>query len=214
MQKNNSFIFWGISLIILILFVWMIVTLAKPNDSKPQIINLDINANDVIKGNDAAKYTLLEYSDFQCPACAVYQPLVKKLSEEFPNDIKIVFRNFPLSEIHANANNAAYAAQAANLQGKFWEMNDILFSRQTDWSTEEKPQEKFISYAQELNLDSEKFKTDMDSAAVKDKVSKDRISAENNNLNSTPTFFVNGQKINNPTSYNEFKNAIFTDQNK
>lgn len=213
MQKNNGFIFWGISLVILVLFVWVIVSLATPNN-KPQIINLDINANDIIKGNDTAKYTLLEYSDFQCPACGVYQPLVKKLSEEFPNDLKIVFRNFPLSEIHPNANASAYAAQAANAQGKFWEMADILFSRQADWSTLEKPQEKFISYAQELNLDVEKFKTDMDSATVKDKVSKDRLSAESNNLNSTPTFFVNGQKITNPTSYNEFKNAIFTDQNK
>ena len=213
MQKNNGFIFWGISLVILVLFVWMIVSLATPSN-QPQIINLDINADDIIKGNETAKYTLLEYSDFQCPACATYQPLVKKLNEEFPNDLKIVFRNFPLSEIHANANNAAYAAGAANSQGKFWEMADILFSRQADWSAEEKPQEKFISYAQELNLDLEKFKTDMDSTAVKDKVSKDRISAESNNLNSTPTFFVNGQKITNPSSYNEFKNAIFADQNK
>lgn len=213
MQKNNAFIFWGISLVILVLFVWMIVSLAKPN-TKPQIINLDINASDIIKGNDTAKYTLLEYSDFQCPACATYQPLVKKLSEEFPNDLKIIFRNFPLSEIHPNANISAYAAQAASTQNKFWEMADILFSRQSEWSALENPEEKFISYAQELNLDIEKFKTDMASATVKDKVSKDRISAENNNLNSTPTFFVNGQKITNPTSYNEFKNAIFADQNK
>lgn len=213
MQKNNSFIFWGISLVILVLFVWMIVSLATPSN-KLQIINLDINADDVIKGNDTAKYTLLEYSDFQCPACAIYQPLVKKLSEEFPQDLRIVFRNFPLSELHSNANNAAYAAGAAQLQNKFWEMADILFSRQNDWSALENPQEKFISYAQELSLDVEKFKTDLNGATVKDKVSKDRLSAENNNLNSTPTFFVNGQKIINPTSYNEFKNAIFTDQNK
>lgn len=213
MQKNNAFIFWGISLVILVLFVWMIVSLATPS-TKPQIINLDINASDIIKGNDTAKYTLLEYSDFQCPACSMYQPLVKKLSEEFPNDLKVIFRNFPLSEIHPNANISAYAAQATSLQGKFWEMADILFSRQSEWSTLEKPEEKFISYAQELNLDLEKFKTDLTSAETKDKVSKDRISAESNNLNSTPTFFVNGQKITNPTSYNEFKNAIFADQNK
>lgn len=213
MQKNNAFIFWGISLIILVLFVWLIVNLATPS-TKPQIINLDIKADDIIKGNDTAKYTLLEYSDFQCPACATYQPLVKKLSEEFPNDLKIIFRNFPLSEIHPNANISAYAAQAASLQDKFWEMADILFSRQSEWSALENPEEKFISYAQELNLDLEKFKTDINSAETKDKVSKDRISAENNNLNSTPTFFVNGQKISNPASYNEFKNAIFADQNK
>lgn len=214
MQKNNPFIFWGISLAILGLFIWMIVALAKPNNTQTQIINLDINASDIIKGNNLAQYTLLEYSDFQCPACAMYQPLIKKLSEEFPQELKIVFRHFPLSEIHPNANISSYAAQAAQAQNKFWEMADILFSRQAEWSNLENPEEKFISYAQELNLDIEKFKTDLTSAETKDKVSKDRISAENNNLNSTPTFFVNGQKIINPSSYNELKNTIFADQNK
>ncbi len=213
MQKNNTFIFWGISLVILVLFVWVIVNLAMPS-TKTEIINLDINASDIIKGSETAKYTLLEYSDFQCPACATYHPLIKKLAEEFPTDLKVVFRNFPLSEIHANANPAAYAAGAANAQNKFWEMADILFSRQGEWAQLDKPEEKFVSYAEELGLDIERFKSDMNSATIKDKVSKDRISAENNNLNSTPTFFVNGQKITNPSSYNELKNAIFADQNK
>jgi protein-disulfide isomerase len=81
---------------------------------------------------------LIEYSDFQCPACGFYFPLLKKLEEEFGENIAIVYRHFPLSSVHPNAKFAAYAAEAAGKQGKFWEMHDLIFTNQSEWSDKKK----------------------------------------------------------------------------
>ena len=90
--------------------------------------------SDRVWGSETAKVTLIEYADFQCPACATYYPIVKELKEKYPEDLRVVFRHFPLITIHKNAFPSAIAAEAAQEQGKFWEMHDILFEKQGEWS--------------------------------------------------------------------------------
>ena len=151
--------------------------------------------------------TLLEYSDFQCPACGVYFPIVKQLLEDHPDDVRFVYRHFPLRSIHAKAQLAGQASEAAGLQDKFWEMHDILFERQSVWVNGDH-EELFVSYAQELGLNVEQFKNDLESPDTKNKVDGDYLSAVGAKLNSTPSFFVNGRKITNPRTYEEFKILI------
>lgn len=152
-----------------------------------------------------AKVTLIEYSDFQCPACGAYYSMVKKLSQEFKN-VSFVYRNFPLSQ-HANAWPAAQAAGAAGKQGKFWEMHNMLFDNQNAWSGSTSPEEIFNAYAKTLGLDMNKFKDDSNSAEIKAKIESDYQSGANQ-IDGTPTFFLNDKKIQNPQNYDDFRNII------
>lgn len=174
-----------------------------------QTVAIDvIDERDWVKGDKEAKAIIIEYSDFQCPACAFYYPILKELSEEFKNDLAVVYRHFPLIQIHQNAKQAAYAAEAAGRQGKFWEMHDIIFDNQKEWKDKQNPEELFISYVQALDLDVEKFEADFASKEVRKKIDDAYQNATGLGLNSTPTFFLNGKKIQNPRNYEEFKGLI------
>ncbi|MBI4134401.1 MAG: thioredoxin domain-containing protein, partial [Candidatus Terrybacteria bacterium] len=118
-----------------------------------------------------------------------------------------VYRHFPLPN-HQNAKPAAYAAEAAGRQGKFWEMHDMVFKNQEEWQGKRNADEIFITYAQTLNLDEDQFKTDFASREIKEKVDNAYRSATDLGLNSTPTFFLNGTKIANPRNYDELKSTI------
>ena len=158
------------------------------------------------RGAENAPVVLEEYSDFQCPACAAYYPIVKQLSEEMQGTLKVVYRHFPLRSIHKNSDVATRAAEAAGEQGKFFEMHDILFERQNNWSPDINPSVLFFTYAKELNLDSEAFKAAYKSSDIKKRVERDYQSGIQRGVDSTPTFFLNGKKIEqNPRSYDEFK---------
>ena len=167
-----------------------------------------ISASDQVRGNKDAKISLIEYSDFQCPACGAYYPMLKKLSEEFGAQMQFAYRNFPLKQIHDNAESAAYAVEAAGKQGKFWEMHDMIFENQSQWSSLRNTESIFEKYADSLKLDIQKFKEDMESGEIKAKVSADYDSGISAGVNSTPTFFLNGKQITNPKSYDEFKDLI------
>ena len=208
-EKKNNLIFWIISIIGLLLLTWGMISLARNNDNAPHDTNNEIKANDWVKGNPEAGATIIEYSDFQCPACALYYGLIKQLEIEFGSQLRLVFRNFPLTPLHPNAEIAAYAAEAVGQQNKFWEMHDLLFDNQPIWASSENPEEIFLNFATTLNLDLEKFQSDIKSDVVKDKVAEDIISARQNNLNSTPTFFINGVQIDNPKSYDKFREEIY-----
>ncbi|MDX1536020.1 MAG: thioredoxin domain-containing protein [Candidatus Spechtbacterales bacterium] len=166
-----------------------------------------VNAEDWTKGGEQASVEILEYADFQCPACADAKPALERLSEDFGDDLKIALRHFPLEAIHPNAQLASQAAEAAGLQGKFWEMHDMLFENQRDWSRERNPEDKFISYAEFLELDIEKFEADLKSDAVKDAVDSDQNAGFKAGVNSTPTFYLNGERIQN-LGYEGFKTLI------
>lgn len=178
--------------------------------NKPGDLTIPVSGADWSKGPAEAQAVLVEYSDFQCPACKSYHPLLKQLNEEFPGKIKFVYRHFPLSQIHQNAQLAAYAAEAAGLQGKFWEMHDLIFDGQEKWSIEtaRDAANDFIHYAESLDLDSGKLASDMDLSEIKQKVDLSYAGGSSAGVNSTPTFFLNGKKIPNPRTYDEFKKII------
>jgi len=178
----------------------------------PQVKQL--KANDHIKWSPDKKNILVEYSDLQCPACKNAHNILKTIEASGSADFEItkkvtfVYRHFPLSQIHNKANVAAYAAEAAGKQDKFWEMADLLFDNQQTWKESNNPQqEDFVNYAKELKLDLEKFKKDIDSSEVKNKVAEDLKEAGQMGINSTPTFFLNGQKVN-VNNFNEFKTLL------
>ncbi|OGF63404.1 hypothetical protein A2926_03960 [Candidatus Giovannonibacteria bacterium RIFCSPLOWO2_01_FULL_44_40] len=168
-----------------------------------------VSEQDWWKGNKNAQIVLIEYSDFQCPACAIYYPLVNKLSEELGDKISFVYRHFPLKQ-HQNAEPAAWAAEAAGRQGKFWEMHDLIFENQKIWSDQKNAEELFIKYAEALSLDMAKFKEDVGSKEINEKVESDYQSGLRAGVDSTPTFFLNGKRIQNSQNYEEFKNAVLS----
>ena len=157
-------------------------------------VSVEAKDDDWIKGNKDASITLIEYSDFQCPACKTYAPMIKKLSEEYKDNIKVVYRHYPLPQ-HKNAKAAAYGAEAAGKQGKFWEMHDLLFEKQEEWSNESDITEKLSIYAESLGLNKDQWRADYESQEVKDAVNADVTLANMINLSSTPTFLLNGEKI-------------------
>lgn len=171
-----------------------LLTLSDPGTSFSPPLALQVEEMDNIKGNEQAPVTLVEYGDYECPGCAAYAPIVAQAVSNFGDDLRVVYRHFPLPN-HANSLPAAYAAESAANQGKFWEMNDLLFLQQREWMVETDPKAKFEEYAQTLELDIEKFKLDMDSQEVKDKVQRDATSGEASAVNATPTFFINGEKV-------------------
>lgn len=182
-------------------------------DAGPSITIDAINELDWIKGSRDASVVLIEYSDFQCPACAFYYPFLKQFAEEFGNKLVIAYRHFPLPN-HQNAKPATYTAESAGRQGKFWEMHDLLFNNQKEWKDKRNADEDFINYAQTLNLDTEQFKTDFYSKEIKKKIEGAYQNSVRLGLNSTPTFFLNGKKISNPRNYEDFRNIIIQAINK
>ncbi len=183
--------------------------------SNPSIDVSSVNNNSIIsasaqngdiadhtKGSQDGKVLLVEYGDFQCPSCLRAHPNVNSLIEEYNDDVTLVFRNFPLTSIHPNARAAAAVAEAAGLQGKYWEMHDKLFESQNDWgnlSSSERT-ERFKGYAEELNLDMGKFNTDIASENVSRKISFDQALGRESKVSATPTFFLNGEQLDNATA--------------
>lgn len=136
--------------------------------------------------------TIVEFSDFQCPACLAVQEPFNQILTKYEGKVTFVYRYFPLTSIHKNALPAAYAAEVAGLQGKFWQMHDKLFVTQSAWENLADPKETFAIYASELGLDQAKFVGDLESQEVKDAVNVDVLAATRYGLTGTPTFFVNG----------------------
>ncbi len=170
-----------------------------------------VTASEWIKGNKDSKVELVEYSDFQCPACLTREPLIKKLMDEFSTNIKFVYREFPLRSIHKNSQIAAQAGEAAGMQNKFWEMHDKLFENQSAWSPKTKSEviNDFIDYAGQLGLNVEQFKKDLESDAAEKAVNEDYDGGDDAGVAATPTFFLNGKQIN-PGSYEDFRELIRT----
>lgn len=210
---KNKTILWTIIAIVIIGSVFGIIKLASKSqvsDSGSNTLALTISAindNENVKGNKEAKVSLIEYSDFQCPACGSYYPILKKVSEDLGEQVRFAYRHFPLPQ-HKNAKLAATVAEAAGKQNKFWEMHDLIFQNQSDWSEEKNAAIIFAKYAQDLNLDLALFQTDIASDEIKAKIENDYKSGVKAGVNSTPTFFLNGKKLDNPRNYDEFKNAI------
>lgn len=140
--------------------------------------------------------TLLEYGDFQCPGCAQYYSVLREVKDYYGDKITFQFRNFPLESIHKNARAAARAAEAANMQGKFWEMHNILFETQTQWQDTSDPINTFMGYAEKIGIENlDKFKEDYKSSAVSSIITADLQAGREVGVESTPTFFIDGKKL-------------------
>jgi len=160
------------------------------------------NIADHTTGSDAKEILFIEYGDFQCPSCGTAFPNVKTLIEEYNDDVTFIFRNFPLTSIHPNARAASAVAEAAGLQGKYWEMHDMLYEKQNDWSGLDSSQRTtvFNGYATSLGLNMEQFQSDVASKEVNQKISFDLALGKKADVSATPTFFLDGAKLDDATS--------------
>ncbi|UPQ76063.1 DsbA family protein [Chryseobacterium nepalense] len=150
-----------------------------------------VNKTDHAQGNDNADLTIVEYGDYQCPYCGAAYPVLKELMKEFKGQVNFVFRNFPLSEMHPYARPAAIAAEAADLQGKFWEMHDVIYENQQSLN------ESFLfQLAEKIGLNLSQFKEDIQKPELEKKVDSDFESGIISGVNGTPSFFINGNKFN------------------
>lgn len=147
------------------------------------------------KGAQNAPVVIEEFADFQCGTCAAVHPLMNEITSTYGSRIKFVFRQFPLTQIHKNAYDAAVASEAAGLQGKFWDMQNILFQNQQNWSNDANARALFADYAGRIGLDVEKFKADMSGMETKQRVDKDLQRGRSMNISGTPSLFINGRPI-------------------
>ncbi len=161
-----------------------------------------LSPTDHTKWSKNKKILLIEYGDLQCPSCQSAHDFMKRLESSDKKEDKqimagvtFVWRHFPLLTVHPHAQAAAHAAEAAGAQDKFFEMADVLFENQADWASEGNPQAHFEGYAKDLKLDGEKFKADMKSKKIKDRVEADRLGGLEAGVASTPSFFLSGVRV-------------------
>ena len=148
-----------------------------------------VSDKDHIQGNRHAMIELVEYGDYQCPHCGHAYPIIKAIQQKFGSDLKFVFRNFPLSEVHPQARIAAIATEAANMQGRFWEMHDVIFENQKNLLGR-----SLTEYARRIGLDTDQFEDDLKNNVHAEKVQADFESGLRSGVNRTPSFFINGEK--------------------
>jgi len=201
MLKNH---FWKIVALAVVVLIGASVVYSQNASEKA---NEGVVIEPHIKGNPDAKVTLVEYSDFECPACAQFSPYIKELINEYGDSLRLEYRHFPLINIHANAVPAARAAEAAAQQGKFWEMHDKLFENQGAWTRSSSPASAFNKYAEEIGLDMEKFKLHLNSSIITDSINESFNDAREQGFTGTPSFLLNGEKMQ-FTTFEEFKAAI------
>lgn len=148
-------------------------------------------------GSDSAKVKVVEFSDLECPACLAAEPYVKKLITTYPdqNQIQVIYRHFPLPQ-HTHSRQVAALAEAAGKQGKFWEMHDKLFDTQSQWSGMTDATPFFMDLVKQLDLDADKIKQAMEENAIKAIIDNDASEGRSLGVNQTPTFFINGRKLN------------------
>lgn len=147
-----------------------------------------------IRGNPNASVTLEEFGDFQCPPCGSFATFSEQLLKEYDSRLRIVFRNFPLPA-HEHAREAAIAAEAAGIQGRFWEMYDVLYREQAFWSYAPNARQLFESYAGTIGLNIDQFRKDMDGEKARERVDSDHARGDSLGVKVTPTLFINNQPI-------------------
>lgn len=158
---------------------------------------------DHVLGPKTQKVTFIEYGDYECPGCGHMYQTVHDITDKYSDKVTFIFRNFPLTSIHANALAAATAAEAAGLQGKYFEMHDMLYSNQDAWSTASVGDRTqiFQNYAQQIGLDVNKYKSDLTSKDITDKINRDISTGKNTfTINETPTFILDGKKVDSNTA--------------
>jgi protein-disulfide isomerase len=153
-------------------------------------LTVPVTKSDHIAGGESASVTLVEYGDYQCPFCGQAYPIVKAIQRKMDHRLRFVFRNFPLTNAHPFAEAAAEAAEAAGVQGKFWEMHDLLYENQTSLG-----EELIVEAASSLKLDVQRFSADINARTFKPRVRKDFIGGVHSGVNGTPCFFLNDTRF-------------------
>ncbi len=200
---------WIIFIVFILALLVGLVVWSKNNSTNIDVSSVDPNAVQIasdISGNIAdhvygkidSNVVIIEYSDYQCPACGDAYPKVKQLLEKYSDKVMFIYRNFPLTSIHPNARAAAAAAEAAGLQGKYWEMHDKLFENQSGWSsaTIDERTNKFKSYATSIGIDPDQFTKDIALKSIISKIDFDISLGEKSNVKGTPNFKLNGETVN------------------
>lgn len=195
-----------ISLVLLAGGAWLYQRNATPDTIT------ELNQEALVRGNSmkttasSSKVTVVEFADYQCPACAYIEPRLQELKEMYKDSVTFVYRDFPLN-IHKNATKAAVMTYIADEQGKYWEMHDKLYASQAEWEKLSDPSDVFISYAKTLGMKTDKIKEQLNSDMYQDRIKADIKDGEELGVNSTPTFFI-GNTVVRMADYNTIKKAI------
>lgn len=187
---------------------------AKPEDTQSPSVSLSDSdkaslAEGQTFGSDSKKVVLTEFGDLECSACKYYEPTLSELRKTYKDKLTFVYKHFPLNPSpHPNALVAAYAAEAAGKQGKFWEMHDKLYETQEEWSGGEDPKEKYIGYASAIGLNVDQFKSDYDGKAGADAIKRDKEFGTKLKVKGTPAFYLNGTLIETKGDLAALKKAV------
>lgn len=163
-------------------------------------------SRDHIQGDTKAVLTLVEYGDYQCPFCGAAYPEVKKVQKELGTKLRFVFRNFPLTNVHEFAEAAAETAEAANAQGKFWEMHDFLYEHQRTLGDNSIA----LGYAKKIGLDTQKFEREIAQHVYQKRIKDDFMGGIRSGVNGTPTFYVNGVRHDGPAEADALMESLRT----
>lgn len=172
--------------------------------------NNEVISADQTKGFKKSPVLLVEYSDFQCPACMAQHRTIRAAWKDIRRKVQFVYRHFPLTNIHPHATLAAHYAEAAGRQEKFWEMHDRLFDNQSTWAKSDDPTALFDGYAKALKLNMEKLNADLNSDELKDKVRADIASGRDAGVSGTPALFINGERLSNVRGKDQLIEAVET----
>ena len=176
-------------------FLGAVIYSKNNGDSNSDGNNSGAEGSSYVVGAGTSGVTVVEFADFQCPACRSYYPVTTQIKQKYGDKIKFQFRHFPLVQIHKNAMVVHRAAEAAGRQGKFWEKHDLLFERQQAWESSPNPTAVMEDYAAELGLNIDQFKTDFSSESVNNTISADIKAGQALGVSGTPSFVINGKKI-------------------
>jgi protein-disulfide isomerase len=207
--------FWAVIVVVIIVFFGIFALTGKKSTGSNSSNSTPTNH---IEGLGQDKVSLVEYGDYQCPYCGEYYPIVAQVEQEFNTQITFQFRNFPLTSLHPNAFAGARAAEAASLQGKFWQMHDLLYQQNeayyqggepaNSWIGATNPIPYFNADAKQLGLNLTKFESDFASNQVDDSITADMAAGNKLNIQGTPTFFLDGTQLNVGESVSEFTSLI------
>lgn len=211
-MKNEVRILLGIAAVSILALAGAVYLLSKNSTAQStasEVVDERVlmrpNSNKLSDQN--LKVTIVEFGDYQCPACAAAEPTLIRVLKDYQGKVNFVYRNFPLSQ-HKNALPAARAAESAGVQGRYWEMNQKLYGSQESWAQDADPTDKFVGYAKELGLNEGQFKEDLKSGKFDEKIRNDYTDGITLKVNATPTFFINNKKLNSNPSYDQWKSLI------
>jgi protein-disulfide isomerase len=166
-------------------------------------LKVPVSSEDHVQGDPNAKLTLLEYGDYECPHCGRAHPIVKRVQKHFGRRLRFVFRNFPLTQIHPNAQAAAETAEFAGLNGRFWEMHDLIYENQARLAPP-----LLLALAEELGLSSSALREALAARTLEPRVRRDFQSGVRSGVNGTPTFFIGEQRHDGPWEYEDLVRAL------